>query len=166
VTDILFMLIVGIATLILQTTSLAFLIPVGYKPDLILVLVAWGSLRMPFTVAAGFAFLAGILIDLLSGSPMGLFAIIYCAIFVMCGYCQATLQLEGPVAQGLVIFCLTLISGAVALLTRWIAGPVEFGWHAAQWIMLKSLFTGFASAILLPLLDRLRKGYIRLVGAY
>lgn len=165
-TDILFMLIVGIAALVLQTTSLAFLIPVSYKPDLILILVAWASLRMPFTVAAGFAFFAGILIDLLSGSPMGLFAIIYCAILVMCGYCQATLQMESPVAQGVVICFMTLIAGAVVLLTRWIGGPMGFGWNAVQWILLKSLFTALTSAVVLPLLDRIRKGYTRLVGAY
>lgn len=165
-TDVLFMLIVGISALVLQTTSLAFLVPVGYKPDIILILVAWSSLRMPFAVTAGFAFFAGILIDLLSGSPMGLFSIIYCVIFLMYGYCQATLQLEGAVAQGLAIFCLTLIAGGVVVLVRLLAGPVGFGWNAALWILMKSLFTGLASTLILPLLDRLRKGYTRLVGVY
>ncbi len=165
-TDILFMLLVGIAALILQTTSLAFLVPAAYKPDVILILVGWASLRMPFSVAAGFAFVAGILVDLLSGSPIGLFAIIYCLVFLSYGYSHATFHLEGLAAQAVLIFILTLASGGVVLFMRFLGGPVGFGWNAAQWFLLKSLFTGLASVLVFPLVDRLRAGYTRLVGAY
>lgn len=163
-TDVLFMLLVGIAALVIQTTSVAFLVPVAYKPDLILILVAWASLRMPFSVGAVFAFAAGILVDLLSGSPMGLFAIIYCLIFLTYGYCHSTLQLEALAAQAVIIFMLTLASGGVVLFMRSIGGPVGFGWKAAQCFLLKSLFTGLAAVLLFPLVDRVRAGYTRLVG--
>ncbi|HMK35978.1 MAG TPA: rod shape-determining protein MreD [Desulfomonilaceae bacterium] len=164
-TDGIFMLFTGIAALVLQTTSLAFLAPIDYKPDMILILVAWATLRMPFGVAAGFAFTAGILIDLLSGAPTGLFALLYCLIFLTCGYCHATLHLEGRVAQAVIIFGLTLASGGIVLLMRWISGPVGFGWKAAQWFFFKSVFTGLTSMLVFPVLERLRSGYTRLVGA-
>jgi rod shape-determining protein MreD len=160
------MLLIGIAALVIQTTSLAFLIPLAYKPDLILILVAWASLRMSFSVAAVFAFSAGILVDLLSGSPMGLFAIIYCLIFLAYGYCHATLHLESLAAQAVVILFFTLASGALVLFMRLLGGPVEFGWTAASCFLFKSLFTGLAAVLVLPLVDRLRAGYARLVGVY
>jgi rod shape-determining protein MreD len=166
VTDVLFMLLVGLAALVIQTTSMAFVIPLAYKPDLILILVAWASLRMSFSVAAFFAFSAGILVDLLSGSPMGLFAIIYCLIILTYGYCHATLQLEGLAAQAVIIFMLTLASGGVVLLMRSLGGPAEFGWKAAQCYLLKSLFTGFSAVVVFPIVDPLRAGYGRLVGVY
>jgi rod shape-determining protein MreD len=158
------MLLVGLGSLVIQTTSMAFFVPPQYKPDLILILVAWATLRMSFPMAACFAFVAGILVDLLSGSPLGLFAIIYCLIFLTYGYCHATLHLESVPAQAVIIFILTAVSGGIVLLMRMFGGPVELGWNTALCFLLKSLFTALSAVFMLPFIDRIRAGYARLVG--
>jgi len=162
--EVLFMALAALIALTLQTTSFGFMIRAAYKPELIMILVIWASLRITFLPGVGFAFAAGIVVDTLSGSPPGLFAVIYSAALVACGYFNATFDIDSQPGRAMTIFVATLASGFLVMLTRWLEGPVEFGWLAVKFILLKSLVTGATALVVIPVLDRLWAGFSRLAG--
>jgi rod shape-determining protein MreD len=162
--DVPFVLVVGMAALVLQTTSWAFVIPAAYKPDLILILILWASFRMRFVTGVCFAFAAGAAVDMLSGSPLGLFATIYCLLFVACGFLDSTFRIDDLSGKAVTVFGSTLAIGGIVFLVRWLSSPFEWAWSASQWVLLKSLIAAMASLIVFPAIDRLWAGYSRLVG--
>ncbi len=101
--DVLFFGMVTVLALWLQTTSLCFLMPSEYKPDLFLILVYWTSLRLPFAFGVALCFGGGILVDLLSGSPVGLFALLYCMVLVSCGYLNTVFEMDTPATRAVII---------------------------------------------------------------
>jgi len=163
-TDVLFLSAVGLFALALQTTSFGFLVRGAYKPELMMILVVWASLRISFLKGAGFAFLSGIFVDMLSGSPIGLCALIYTILFVVCGYFNATFDIDYPMGRALTIFLATLAAGWAVMLMRWLDAPLGFGWQAVSWVLLKSLATAVAALVVLPVLDRLWTGISGVVG--
>ena len=163
--EILFVLFLGVATLGLQVTSYGFLIPLEYKPDAMLILVIWASQRISFGRGICFSFLAGAAVDILSASPTGLFALIYCLIFVSSGYLHDILRVDNVAARFVLVFGASLFAGGAVLLTRRIGGPVGLGWNVAIWFLWKSLITGAAGVMVLPLIELSWNGYSRLIGA-
>lgn len=161
---LLFLLAVGAVVVILQATSFAFMIRWDYKPDLFLVLVIWSSLRMSFSSGVGFTFLLGMLADILSGSPTGLFALTYILTYIASGYLNATLHVDTHVGRALLAFLGVLATGNVVLMVRWMDGPVGFGWHAAQGVVVKALLTGLVGLGAFPLMDGAWRRYARLAG--
>jgi rod shape-determining protein MreD len=164
VSDFLFTFAIGLGFLILQTSAVGFWVSACFKPDLVLVLVCWAGLRLPILPGIGFSFGIGILVDLLSGSPMGLFALTYSAIFLVCGYLEAILDINGHLARALTVFGATVFSGTVMIFMRWLSEPLELTWYTAWVILFKATVGGFAAMLVIPALDRLRTGSTRLIG--
>lgn len=163
-TEFLFVILMGTVLLGLQTTSMGFLVPVEYKPDLMLILVVWTSLRATFMTGICFGFAAGIVMDLLSGAPAGLFALVYCVVFVACGYVKAVVSIDGHVGRGVLALGAALATGFAVLLERWLGGPVGFGWNVLGWIIVKSLITALTAVLLFPLIEWAWRSYSRLAG--
>ncbi|MFC1834545.1 rod shape-determining protein MreD [Thermodesulfobacteriota bacterium] len=163
--DLLFVAGVGIPLLWIQTTSLGFLISTSYKPDLMLILVIWAALRLTLVRGLGVGLVTGIIVDLLSGAPVGLFALTYCLILVSCNYLDAMFHIDGPVGRASLVLGAMIVTGAAVLLLRWLHGPVGVGWDSLGWIALKSMITAIASVLCFPLLERAYLRYERLVGA-
>jgi rod shape-determining protein MreD len=164
VKEILFSAVAAALVLVIQTTSFGFLLPSAYKPDLFLVLVFWASLRLPFLVGVALAFVGGMCVDLLSGSPLGLFAVIYCSTFVTCGYLNTVFQIDTPGRQAATTFGAAVACAAVVLLGRALTGPMAIGWNSLQWVLLKTFCTTVSSLALFPLMDRARTAYTSLTG--
>ncbi len=161
----LFLLAWSVPILVIQTAWIGFLTPVSYKPDLMMIMVVWASLRTDFLPGALFSFLGGALIDATSGSPSGLFPIIYCMAFIVCGFYNALLQMDSPPGRIVAIFGFSAVSSILALALRYFTGPVQVSFMVLIWVLLRSLFTGLASVVVFPMLDKLFRGYVRLVGA-
>lgn len=159
-----FAFLLGFVLVIAQTTSFFFVVPSAYKPDLLLVGVVWAGLRLPFMTGLATSFVLGVVTDLLSGSPPGLFVLIYCLTFASCGYLEATLTIGGGMSRAPIIFIAALLAGTLVVVLRWFKGPVGFGWNSAVWIFTKSLITAGAGVIAWMLMDRAYAGYTRLVG--
>jgi rod shape-determining protein MreD len=153
-----------LVVVVLQNNSLGFVLSAAYKPDLILIVVLWAGLRTNPIPGMFFAFSLGILADLLSGSPTGLFAVIYCVVYVVCGFLNATLDIDRPAVRSAAAFGACLLAAAAVVIMRWLSGPVGFGKEAAQWVFAKSLITGLACLIVFPVVDRFWMGYCRIVG--
>lgn len=150
---------------VLQVTSLGFLVPMAYKPDLMLVTVIWASLRVRLEAGMGFAFCSGLVMDFLSGSPAGLFALIYSVSFVVCGFLNATFVIDRPAGRMLAAWMATMVAGVAVIVIGWISGPIEVGIPTVVQIVAKSTTTGLACLVVFPVLDKMRTGYSRLIGA-
>jgi len=162
--DLIFITILSFPMLLVQTSIVGHVINVGYKPDFFLILVFWAAIRITFIAAAVFAFVAGLLMDLFSGAPHGLFATIYLLFLLASAYLHSVFQMENHAARAVSIFCAMIGSGCVVLLVRILAGPTEFGWNTAQWLLLKAVITAIFSVALVPMLDWLWNGYSKLVA--
>lgn len=162
--DIVFAVCAGTVVLILQTTSMAFLVSPDYKPDLMLVLVVWAGLRLPFGGGVLFAFFAGVIMDTLSGSPPGLFGLVYSVLFVVCGYLGGIVRIEGQSGRGVLVLGGALGAGIAVLLARVFRGPVGFGWHVVGWLAAKSIITTIAALVVFPGIDWAWMTFSRLVG--
>lgn len=162
--EIIFLLAVGTASLALQTTSMGFIISAAYKPELTLALVVWAGLRATYLSGVGFAFIIGLCVDTLSGSPTGLFGLVYCLAFVASGYVDSVVPIDDPAGWAVTVFITCTCAGCLVLMMRWLAGPVGFGVLAVAWIVVKSLVTGAAAVALFPFLDKAWAGYLRIVG--
>lgn len=162
--EAIFLVIAGGITLVLQTTSLAFLVPAALKPDLMLIVVGWAGLRATYSVGVTFAFVAGLAVDLMSGAPFGLFALIYCLIFFGCAYAHAVFPLDDYIGWATTIFVGALISALAVLLARWLGGPMGFGLPVAAWVLVKSLSTAIAALVIFPCMDGVWAGYSKIVG--
>jgi rod shape-determining protein MreD len=162
--DVFFLMMTGVFVLALQCTSLGFVVPSAYKPDLFLVLVVWSSLRVPFLAGVGTAFLGGLSVDLLSGSPAGLFAVIYCSTFIACGFLNSVFQMDTPAGRTLTVFVATLSSAGVVLMVRMLTVSADVGSHSLIWFVEKSAITAGSCLLLFPLMDRFRRAYVSLVG--
>ena len=162
--DVLFVLVIGLAAIVLQTTFLSFAVGNDYKPDLILIFIVWASTRIQFLAAVGLAFFGGLVVDLFSGSPSGLFSITYCVMILTIGYMDSKFQVESNSAKAIMVFVSSLAVGCIIMIMRRAAGPVEFVWSVGQWIIFKSGITGLVSLMIFPALDTIWSGYSRLVG--
>jgi rod shape-determining protein MreD len=161
---LLFLAASSIPILVIQTAWIGFLTPVSYKPDLMMILVVWASLRTDFLPGAVFSFLGGALIDATSGSPSGLFPVIYCLAFIICGFYNALLHMDSPLGRTIAVFGLSAGAGLLALLVRYFTAPVEISLMLLIWALLRSLVTGLVSMMVFPLIDQLFKGYLRIIG--
>jgi len=162
--DVLFVVCAGVVVLGLQTTSMAFLASSAYKPDLMLVLVVWAGLRLPFVTGVLFAFVGGVVVDTLSGSPPGLFGLAYSLVFVACGYLGGIVRIEGYAGRAVLVLGAALWAGIAVLLARLFRGPVGFGWHVAGWILAKSVITAAAALLFFPCIDWGWLAFSRLMG--
>lgn len=163
--EIIFVILIGLLSLVLQTTSLGFLLPPDYKPDLFLILVVWASLRLSFVVGILFSFISGMLIDVMSGSPIGLFSLLYCTIFVVSGYSNESVHMEGPSGRGITVLIAGAFVAVTVLVSRWIEAPyLDFTGPAAWWIFLKILITAIVAVPLFSFLDAFWAGLERIVG--
>jgi len=103
-------------------------------------------------------------VDKLSGSPTGLFPLMYCLAFVASGYVQSVVSIDDPVGWALTVFLACAVAGCFVLIIRWLAGPVGLGLNSVLWMVAKSLVTGGAALALFPCLDKAWAGYSRIIG--
>ena len=117
-------LLLGVVAALLQSTLLRALFPQSFVPDILLLLVLYGSLLFPFGKGLLLSFALGLLSDLFSGAPEGLNALFSITLFVMSKAIQARVFMKGFRAiWGLTILAFVLKVPYYALLS------VLFGLH-------------------------------------
>jgi len=163
--EILFISVAGMTVMVLQTISGGLVIPAEYKPDLMLILVLWAAVRSSLLIGLGFAFISGLFLDLFSGAPAGLFALINCLVFVATGSLNSRFAMDRVSARTISVFGASLLAALLVVSLRWATGPVELGARTMQWIVAKSAISALASLLLFPVLDKFWTGYCRIIGA-
>jgi rod shape-determining protein MreD len=156
-----FLLVITGLILIVQTEASLF--PEWAKPDLALVFTIWMSFRAPPTVAAFVSFLLGLGVDVFSGGPAGLFAVIYTLVFLIISESRTVLETDTLLLRSLTVFTAALAVGIIVVAANWAGLPAPIKWAPAK-IILRSCASGLASMMLFPLLDRGRNAYLRLSG--
>ena len=104
------------------------------------------------------------MVDLLSGSPMGLFALLYCMVFVSCGYLNTVFEIDTPMTRAVIILVAALASFGVVLFMRAVVNATDFGLYSVLWILVRALGTSVASLAVFPVLDLSRTAYMSLIG--
>lgn len=162
--DVFFFGMMTVLALWLQTTAVCSVVPSAYKPDLFLILVYWTSLRLPFAIGVALCFGGGILVDLLSGSTMGLFALLYGVVFISCGYLNTVFEIDTPMTRAVIILIAALANSGIVLFMRALVHATDFGLHSMLWALVKALSTSVVSLAVFPALDRFRTAYVSLMG--
>lgn len=122
----------AILAMLLQTTVLPALLPRGFVPNLLLVLVVWLGLRQRGVGGAVGAFLLGYFLDTFSGTILGLNAFAFTAVYLGVYLVGRTLWTEGggPMAVA-VVFAAALLHAAAAVSLTWLVEAGAPIWHHA-----------------------------------
>lgn len=160
-----FLVALALTVCLVQISPAGSAVPMAYKPDLMVVAVIWASLRIRLEIGMAFAFGGGMLMDMFSGAPAGLFVVIYCITFVVCAALNTTLSLDQPSVRMITASMATMASGAVILVTTWFSGPIDGGFLILFRMTGKSIITGIACLIAFPVLDRAMGAFSRIIGA-
>ncbi len=114
----LIVLLLGTLGALLQSTLLRALFPQSFVPDILLLLVLYGSLLFPWGKGLLLSFTLGLLSDLFSGAPDGMNALFSITLFVMSKAIQARVFMKGFRAiWGLTILAFALKVPYYALLS-------------------------------------------------
>ena len=114
----LIVLLLGMVAALLESTLLRALFPQTFVPDILLLLVLYGSLLFPVGKGLLLSFVLGLFSDLLSGAPEGLNALFLISLFVMSKAIQARVFMKGFRAiWGLTILAFALKIPYYALLS-------------------------------------------------
>lgn len=162
--QVFFIAIAGIILLAVQSSVIADVMPSELRPDLSLILIAWSTSWIKFSVGICFSFFYGLCIDLMSGTPLGLMGLLYLSIFVFLGYIQSYLQVTGVAGNYLSVFCASIIIFSVVSLSRAILGDTDISGRQFYWIVLKSLSTATFSWLVFKFLNITRLEYSKITG--
>ncbi len=159
-----FVALIGMVVLGIQVSRLGLQMPAAYKPDLMLATVVWSSLRVRYSTGAGYAFVAGLLVSLFSGSPTALFSLVYCLVFGLSGYVNATFHVDRPLGWALLLFTGAWLGGAVIAAVRFMELTSSMDWSMPAWMALKAVTTVLGGEVLMLVMDRLWNSYSRILG--
>ncbi|MEW5800783.1 MAG: rod shape-determining protein MreD [bacterium] len=113
--NFLFFFLLILASVFFQSTSFDILVISGVKPDLVLIVVCYISLRWEEEVGTCLGFLLGFLQDVLSVGILGLNALTKTLFGFMCKKAERRLNTKNPIVQMLLIFIFSLLEGTFFL---------------------------------------------------
>lgn len=159
-----FLFIVGIVALAVQSSVIGKILPSELKPDLTLIVIAWSTSHVKFTIGICFSFFYGLSVDLMSGSPLGLIGLLYLFTYILFGYTDSYLEVTGAARNYLSVFFASSVIFSTLFLTRALVGDVELGWTQVYWIVMKSFSTATFSWLLFKMLNVIWVGYSKVTG--
>lgn len=144
----------GFILLSLAGAFLLNLVPTGRTPgipDWVALVLAFWCVREPLRVGLAAAFLLGILSDVASGAVMGQHALAYVLLAHLASRLSRRILWFGLAQQSLHILPLLLLTQAVILLARLLAGGEFPGlWYFASSLIATLLWTPVTYVLLLP----------------
>jgi rod shape-determining protein MreD len=127
----------------------------GAKPDLVLLAVIFITVNAPRDAALLGAFVIGIMTDLVTLSPLGLYAFTYALIGMFVVSTQELVYRAHPVTHFSLALVGGLMTGMILLIHGWIKGPSV----SASEMFASALYTAILAPILLGLLNQMRKAF-------
>jgi len=143
-------LLLGLAFIILKTTLISRIDPRGYGPDLVLILTIFLGLSS-FTSAGPFLVIFfGLLVDLASGGPRGIFTGVYLINFGIAVLIRRRLDPAAPTYQIMIVFLLALLSECLVWSVLSLGGqPADNLISTIAWTHLKVHLSSILSAALI-----------------
>ena len=114
--DFLKIVMIVYAAILFQVTILPAYLADPFKPNLLIIVVAWLSLREGGARGVGLSFLLGLVADCFSGHYLGLNAFSFLAIHLVVRKVAGRLYTDSLYLMVLVVFLATLLNGLVHLL--------------------------------------------------
>ena len=142
------------ALLVLVQVFLTSSLPTGLRPDLVLIFAAAMGLRTSGTLGLWVAFAIGLMADVLSASPTGLFGLLAATAAAVTRALDGALYVRAPAPWGAYMAAMS-VAGIVlmGLCLSWFRPEVAVPWGD---LLLsapgRALTTGIAAALLLPVL--------------
>jgi rod shape-determining protein MreD len=158
-------MVVGWLSFVVESSILGNIFPMEFKPDLTLLIVVWIGLKRAYIPGVIAVFLLGVVEDLLSGAPLGLFPVIYLTVFMFSVYVSVNFDVD-QLGAGLSVALLACsVSFSLIFLARWFIGQISFEPQIIKIVILKTILSSLSLIIFKPVLDGAWKGYSRLMGA-
>lgn len=127
----------------------------GAKPDLVLLAVIFIAIHAPRDAALLGCFGLGIISDLVSINPLGVYAIAYSIVGMFVISTQELVYKAHPVTHFTLGFVAGLLSGSVVVIHGWIRGPRA----SVTELLAAALYTAILAPIVLGLLNLTRGAF-------
>ena len=160
---IVFYALFGLACLLIQTAVFPRIIPVQFKPDLMLILIVYLGISEKYGSGGLFAFCIGLLYDVFAGSAFGMYGMIFLLVFFSVRSTIDYFNAENPFLLLFLVACGTVLQAGLLILLGALA---EAG---ALWQIVLQHFPGqllantVAAALLILTITYLQKRFPRLV---
>jgi len=129
----------------------------NWRPQWVLMVVFYWTMALPYRVGLGFAWAAGLLLDVLEGTMLGINALTLLIVAYVTLSLHQRLRMYSPIQQSGLLFILALVALGLSHWLRVISGQIEP-------VDSMYLLAAFSSAAIWPalfsLLRSLRRGFI------
>ncbi len=141
--------VLALAAVVLQTTVLYSWRIAGVAPDLVFLLVIFLALQKPNTLGLWIAFAVGLVQDVASGGPMGMNALVLVGLAYLAGHMRKQFFKENYTTQMLIVLIFTL--GHQFLIFFWMNTIMDMKFTLLSWIG-RALLLSLVHALLAPVL--------------
>jgi rod shape-determining protein MreD len=153
---LLFYTLVGLGLVVFQTTVMAWFIPGGFSPQLVIVLIFFLGIHAPILGGAVTVVCVGFIQDAAGGGMFGLSALIFLFIFFFTGIIRQKLDPTAPPYIVLSVFICVLGAGTITFMTLFLFDwPYEVTSMTCSASSFKLIVSSILTAVLGPLIYRI-----------
>lgn len=155
------LLLISWFLIILQTTLLK-LFSVGVViPDLVFLTVLYLGLFHKFRRGSAITFFLGYLMDLFSGSPMGLYIFLYLGSFSITQLIREVVYFKSIPSQVIYVLILSFGNSLLLFLLLWIFSPsLSLPSSLLKWIIIQGVYNALVGPFLFLLLERINQRFL------
>lgn len=151
-------IIIILLAFLLQTTIFHKLALANVVPNLLLILTVCYSYMRGRTSGELIGLLCGLLLDMMYGSVIGLYAFIFMTIGLLCGYCQKIYFTDNYILPCVLVGLSDLLYGFYYFITEFLVrGRLHFAFYFSHIILPELIYTLVVSVVIFHILNRLEK---------
>ncbi len=162
--QVVFLLALGMLSLTAQSSVMFHVLPPEWRPDLTLILLAWSTSHVRFFIGLCFSFVLGLCMDLMSGTPFGLFGLLYILAYIFFAYLDSYFEVAGVTRNYFSIFLASFVIFSALFAYRALYGEINLGWLNLYWVMVKSISVATFSWPTLILMNIIWNEYSKVSG--
>ena len=151
-------IIIILLAFLLQTTVFHKLALANVVPNLLLILTVCYSYMRGRTSGEVIGLVCGLMLDMMYGSVIGLYAFIFMTIGFLCGYCQKIYFTDNYILPCVLVGLSDLVYGFYYYITEFLArGKLHFTFYFSHIILPELIYTLVISVVVFRVLNRLEK---------
>ena len=151
-------IIIILLAFLLQTTVFHKLALANVVPNLLLILTMCYSYMRGRTSGEVIGLVCGLMLDMMYGSVIGLYAFIFMTIGFLCGYCQKIYFTDNYILPCVLVGLSDLVYGFYYYITEFLVrGKLHFTFYFSHIILPELIYTLVISVVVFRVLNRLEK---------
>ena len=151
-------IIIILLAFLLQTTVFHKLALANVVPNLLLILTVCYSYMRGRTSGEVIGLVCGLMLDMMYGSVIGLYAFIFMTIGFLCGYCQKIYFTDNYILPCVLVGLSDLVYGFYYYITEFLVrGKLNFTFYFSHIILPELIYTLVISVVVFRVLNRLEK---------